>query len=364
MNIATDNIREDIYFSRLVSHQNTLAYMLGKVRGIFNYEGLPLTIPRDVLEGYLTQSGSAVFYEHEGDFFVSDATPYGEADIYGRQVEVSIAHKIDGIQKQLTRRIGVDAVLICNDPERAGLSPLLEEYAALMAQAKLSMLRAFVDLRSTRIIQAKDQNSYEAALAYEDSLRRGDITVMLAEELGDMTGVEVHQTPVQGNPATQIIELTQYVQSLYYGELGLDVNNNLKRAYVSESELEKTTGAPLLDIMHDCRQEAVRDINALFGTDITVSIAETWAGDMNTADNTNAEEADNAQPESDGTAGGSGGSGGSGEPAADEEPDEEGTEEADGDPEEPEEATSEEVTEAAAAMLGEETETAEEADNG
>jgi len=363
MNIATDNIREDIYFSRLVSHQNTLAYMLGKVRGIFNYEGLPLTIPRDVMEGYLTQSGSAVFYEHEGDFFVSDATPYGEADIYGRQVEVSIAHKIDGIQKQLTRRIGVDAVLICNDPERAGLSPLLEEYAALMAQAKLSMLRAFVDLRSTRIIQAKDQNSYEAALAYEDSLRRGDITVMLAEELGDMTGVEVHQTPVQGNPATQIIELTQYVQSLYYGELGLDVNNNLKRAYVSESELEKTTGAPLLDIMHDCRQEAVRDINALFGTDIFVSISETWAGDMSSTDNNPSdEETDNEESTSDGEAGGSGDQQDGGA-EADEEPEADAEGEADADdPEQPEEATADEVTHAADAMLGEDTD--EEADNG
>jgi len=354
-----DDIREDIFFSRVVSHQNTLSYMLGKVRGIFNYESLPLTIPRDVLEGYLTQSGQAVFYEVEGDFFVSEAVPHGEANIYGQETEVSIPHKIDGIQKQLTRTIGKDAVLVVNDPEKVGLSPMLEEYAALMAQAKLTMLRTFVDLRSTRIIQAKDQNSYEAALEYEAALRRGDITVMLAEELGDMSGINVHPTPVQGTPASQTIELTQYIQSMYYGELGLDVNNNMKRAYVSDSELEKTTGAPLLDVMHDCRQEAIRDINALFNLDITVSISETWTGKKSDTGNNQTEEVDDEEPTSDEADRGSGESTGSADgDAGDADGDaEDAGEDAEDAGEEPEEATGAEVTEAAEAMLGETIET-------
>lgn len=276
-----ENAREDLLFNRLVSQESTLSYMLAKVRGIFSYEGLPLTVPRDVLEGYLTQSGQAVIYEHEGDLFVSDTAPDSEPDVYGRNTHVTIHHRIGGVTTTLERTIGVDAVLIENDPEHVGLQPLLEEYATLMAQAKLSFLTTFVNMRNPRIIQAKDQNAAESAMQYENSLRAGEISVLLAEELGDMSGVVVHPTPMQGTPASQVIELAQYIQSMYYGELGLDVNNNMKRTYVSEAELQKTTGAPLLDVMLDCRETAIAAVNALFDREIVVTIDNDWSGETN-----------------------------------------------------------------------------------
>ena len=293
-----------------------------------------------------------MLYAVDDELFVSDTTPEAEPDLYGQNTLVRIDHKRNGVTERIERRIGVDAVLFLNDPEKMGLAPLIEEYAALMAQAKITMLNTFVNMRSTRVIQAKDENAKEAAEEYENALRRGDISVLYAEELGDMSGIVVHQTPVAGTPASQVIELTQYVQSMYYGELGQDVNNNMKRSYVSDSELEKTTGAPLLDVMLDCRRDAVRDVKALFDIDLEVDISETWNGSPSEH---RIEGTDNEEPESGETPGSDEESAGE----AEEQPEEaepEAEQEAEAEPEEAvEEVTEEEVVEATELKLGEDT---------
>lgn len=359
MSNAPDNIREDVYFNRVVSFQTTLDYMLTKVRSIFRYEGLPLTIPHRHLERFLTQDGFAVIYQHEEMLFATNSKPSGGEDMYGDETFVQIDHRSSGKTERLTKVIGVDAAIIRNDPDRIGLEPLLTEYSALMAQGKITMLRNLVDLRGNYIIQAKDEAAYESALAYEEAVRRGDTSVILAEEFDQMEGLVVHSTPISNNPATQTIELIQYINSLYYSELGIKLVNNMKSQYVNETELERSTGSALVSIMLDSRKIGLRDVEALFGATISVAVSDEWNDEQ---------EKDDAQSEGDYEAGGAGSgpadapwSGGGADEASSEE---EGAEEeggSDGAADElealdtdPEEVTGEELAEATGAMLGEE----------
>lgn len=268
---------EDVFINnRLVSHQNASSYMFAKVTEIFRYTNLPLTVPKRILERYLTRNGHAVAYMHDGELFISDELPTGKPNLYGEDTEVTIAHDVGDNADVLTKTIGVDAVLIRNDSDCIGLEPIVTEYAAMTAQAKITVLRNLVDLRSHYIIQAKDQKSYESAVAYEEAVRSGDTAVILAEEFATMDGLIVHSTPIANNPATQTIELFQYINSLYYGELGIDINNNMKREYVSDSEIQKSSGMPLIVNMLQCRLDAVMEINALFDLNIKVCLSEEW----------------------------------------------------------------------------------------
>lgn len=354
------NIYEDVFLgNRLVSMQNHVGYMFAKLVEIFTYEGLPLTIPKRVLERLLTRNGWAIVYEYEGDLFVSDDAPSGKPDLYGDDTAVTIHHRVGDIDERLERQIGVDAVMLRNDTDKIGLEPMILEFSALTAQAKITMLRNLVDLRGNYIIQAKDQRSYESAMAYENAIRNGDTSVILAEEFDVMEGLVVHNTPIANNPATQTIELFQYINAYYYSELGISLNNNMKREYVSESEIQKSTGVPLITNMLACRLEGLRDIEALFDVKIDVRISEEWSDDEEEARN---EEQIPGEDEA-GEAGVGSEAEPEGEPEAEPETEAEEQEEAEGEPaREPDETpeaepvAEEELIEATEALTGEEAE--------
>lgn len=280
MNTAdASNLYEDIFINnRLVNLQHSVDYLFVKARTIFAYDGLPDTMPQRVLEKYLTENGFAVVYEYDGELFCSSAAPSGGEDVYGDPLDVRINHidRQKDINKTLDLTIGVDAVLVRSDYSQIGLQPIIFEFAAMIAQAKITTLRNFVDLRGNYIIQAKDERSYQSALAYEQAIRAGDTAIILAEEFDQMEGLTVHSTPISNNPATQTIELFQFINAYYYSELGVNLNNNMKKQYVNESEVDTSAGMPLVDNMLSCREEAYAEIKRIFGVEITLELASEW----------------------------------------------------------------------------------------
>ena len=275
------NTLEDILIrNRLVSMQNRLDYLHVKVLEIFRYSNLDLTLPKRILESRVTQDGYTIVYEHEGDLFCTQTMPSGKPDVYGECHEVHFTHSNEGESIDMTRTIGVDAVMVRNDAALNGLDPLLTEFALMEAQANITVLDNFMTLRTNRIIQAKDENSYLSAVEYEQQIRDGAPAVIMAEEFDAMEGINVHSTPIPTNAASQTIELFQYISSRYYSELGIVLNNNMKSQYVNEAEMSKSTGMPLIYNMLACRQEAVDEINALFGRNIKVALSGEWNDEM------------------------------------------------------------------------------------
>lgn len=278
--IDTNTYEDLLIRNRLVSMQNQIEYLRVKVLEIFRYTDLDLTLPKRILESRVTQEGFTIVYEHEGKLYCTTTEPSGKQDVYGECHEVHFTHTNEGESIPMTRTIGVDAVMVRNDASRIGLDPLLTELALMMAQAKITALDNFMTLRTNRIIQAKDERSYASAVEYEKQIRDGAPAVILAEEFDAMEGINVHSTPIPSNAATQTIELFQYISSHYYSELGITLNNNMKSQYVSETELGKSTGMPLIYNMLACRQEAIDEINALFNRSIKVCLSEEWNDEL------------------------------------------------------------------------------------
>lgn len=278
--IDTNTYEDLLIRNRLVSMQNQIEYLRVKVLEIFRYTDLDLTLPKRILESRVTQEGFTIVYEHEGNLYCTTTEPSGKQDVYGECHEVHFTHTNEGESIPMTRTIGVDAVMVRNDASRIGLDPLLTELALMMAQAKITALDNFMTLRTNRIIQAKDERSYASAVEYEKQIRDGAPAVILAEEFDAMEGINVHSTPIPSNAATQTIELFQYISSHYYSELGITLNNNMKSQYVSETELGKSTGMPLIYNMLACRQEAIDEINALFNRSIKVCLSEEWNDEL------------------------------------------------------------------------------------
>lgn len=269
---AADSLEDLFITNRMVSYQNTLELLFTKVLEIFEYTNLPETLPKRRLESHLTRNGFAIVYEVDGELFVSDVAPSGKPDVYGDNREVHIPH----FEKNEVRTIGVDAVMVRNDSNKIGLETLLSEFALLTAQAKINFLNGLVMLRTNYLLQAKDENAALSALEFEAQVRAGRSSILFAEEMDDFAGIMVHNTPTSGTPVAQAIQLINFIQSYYYSELGITLNNNLKSQYQSEDELQKSTGIPLIFNMLAERLLSVRDINALFDRDIEVCLSSEW----------------------------------------------------------------------------------------
>lgn len=277
--INANTLEDVIIRNRLVSMQTHIDYLHVKVLEIFRYSGLDLTLPKRILESRVTQDGFTVVYEHEGNLYCTQTMPSGKQDVYGEYHEVHFTHSCEGETIPMSRTIGVDAVMVRNDASLIGLGPLITEFAAFEAQAKVSFLEHFTKLRSTYIIQAKDERSHASAMEFEQQIRDGVPTVVLSEEIAG-GGMDVFQTPVPSNATSELISLVQFITSRYYSELGITLNGNMKSQYVNETELNKSTGMPLIYNMLACRQEAIDEINALFGRDIKVTLSEEWNDEL------------------------------------------------------------------------------------
>lgn len=275
-----NTLEDNLIRNRLVSMQKQIEYLRVKVLEIFHYSGLDRTLPKRILESRVTQDGYTVVYEYGGNLYCTQTMPSGKEDVYGESHEVHFSHSNEGETVDMTRTIGVDAVMVRNDASCLGLEDLLEELVLMSAQAKITILDNFMTLRTNRIIQAKDENSFASALEYERQIRDGAPAAIMAEDFGTLEGINVHSTPIPSNAASQTIELFQYISSYYYSELGIVLNNNMKSQYVNETELGKSTGMPLIYNMLSCRQEAVDEINALFGRDIKVGLSEEWNDEL------------------------------------------------------------------------------------
>lgn len=267
------NTLEEVYInSRELSVMNTIDDTLTKMEGVINYKNLPLTIPKRILAKYAMTKGSYIVYQYKGETYISDAKPSGEPNLYGEPSKVSVKHH----EETLELTLDVDAVLIRNDSYCRGIYDLVTEYAILSAQSKISMWRMLIELRSNNILRAKDENSYQSAMDFLDAQRAGDLAVIMSEDLGGLDGMESYNTPTVAGQATQLIELAQYIKSDYWGEFGVNVNNNMKSQYVNESEISKTTGMPLINNMLECAKDGWARANALFDLDVVPYLSEEW----------------------------------------------------------------------------------------
>ena len=82
----------------------------------------------------------------------------------------------------------------------------------------------------------------------------------------------------RSNAVTQLLEYQQYLRATLYNELGLNANFNMKRAQLSEGEVDVNREAllPFVDDMKRTRVEAYERVNRMYGTNIKVDFYSSW----------------------------------------------------------------------------------------
>ena len=268
------------YYQRYVKDKdkavsNFIDNTLAKTQSMFVYDGLPESLPQSELEQLLQVGGNAFVTEVDGKLYAFSGGAGGTPDVYNRPTEFIVSNPALGLNK--TYKIGTDGVLVKNDTHGNSLLNIIGGYAVLHVDTIISLNTASILSRIPMLISASDDKTKESADTFINKILDGDFSII--GENAFFKGITTHST--QSNTSmqlSQLIELIQYYKASMLNELGLNANYNMKRERLNTSEVSMNIDVllPYVDNMLVERKKAVKAINDLYGTDITVELASTW----------------------------------------------------------------------------------------
>jgi hypothetical protein len=250
-------------------------YMLAKTVSMFEYEGLPETIPYEELEKIIQRNGYAFITEVSGKLYAFAGSIGGELDVYGNPQDITINNVFLNFNKTLN--IAKDGVLIRNDDMRIGLMPLYEKANTFLVENDINMMVWGYNSRAQKLISAPDDKTKESAEQYLKKLLDGDLSVIGENALFD--GVKIQNSANTGGvTAQQMVEFQQYIKATMYNEVGISANFNMKRERLVSSEVEQTEDSlfPFVYNMMKCRIKGVEALNKKYSLNVNVDFGSIW----------------------------------------------------------------------------------------
>jgi len=269
---------------------NYVLMMFDRTNQMFEYKGLPDTIPAYMLELYLQINGHIGWLEWNGKLYALPGGWGGAPDPYYRPTIYIVANPALGGSHdckivnhlppfdETVWSTKPDCVLMRNDTNMRGLFYLFSRYATELSENDISIRSAQINSRQQSIIAASTDREIASARAYIKALEDGKLEAVMDQAMATK-GIRATNVSVQSaNVIIQLIELQQYLKASWYNEIGLNANFNMKREYLSEEELTSQTDTliPLIDDMLRCRKEAIDVVNSTFGTSISVEKNSAW----------------------------------------------------------------------------------------
>lgn len=250
-------------------------YTLSKTLSMFEYMGLPETIPSRELEKMLQKVGYAFVTEVEGNLYAFTGGIGGEQDVYGNPTTITINNVALGFNKTLN--IAEDGVLIYNDDMMCGLLPLLNKYNSALVENDINVLLVGYNSRMQTLLSASDDKTKASAEEFLNRMVGGDIGVIGEAAMFD--GVKSHNAGAnQGNAITALIEFHQYIKGGLNNEIGLKSNFNMKRERLTSGEIDSVDDElyPFVDNMMKCRMSAIEEINSKYSLSVEIDYGSIW----------------------------------------------------------------------------------------
>lgn len=202
-------------------------YMLNRTQSMFEWQGLPESIPQRSLELYLQVNGYVGIAKHNGELYALRGGRGGEPDPYYMPTIYTVANPALNWSDNLD--IGKNCVVIPNDALYIGLMPMMRKYATAISEVELSIDVANVNSRLALVMSAQDDRTRESALKMLGDLRVGKPGVVADSAFLEGIKTQPGATAAASGAIRELIELLQYQRANWYHELGLDANYNMKR---------------------------------------------------------------------------------------------------------------------------------------
>lgn len=252
---------------------------LTKTLKMFEYDGLPETIPYRELEKILQLNSFAYWLKKNDKIYVFWGGLGGKPDEYYRPTNFIVANPYLEFYK--TVKVNEEGVLMWNDYAHMGLSLMIRRYAELMAECDITLRFGLINSRLVAILSAMDDTAKASAEGLLEDVEEGrKLGVILGDSWIDENGnVKVYDyRKAQTNDIKDVMELQQYLKASFWNDIGIQANYNMKREAINGNEagMNEESLKPFVDDMLECRKEAIEKINKQFGLNITVRFSSSW----------------------------------------------------------------------------------------
>lgn len=249
-------------------------YMLTKTLSMFDYSGLPETIPEKELERILQEKGFAFIYKWDDDVVAFSGSLSGDMNYYNNPTEINIMNN----KTKKTKTVPLnDGVLILNDDYKLGILKLINKYNTLINENEISIVMANYNNRVQKIISASDDRTKESAKQYLNKVVDGELAII--GESAFLEDLKVQGSNTSNNQSlSDMIELNQYLKGSLLNELGIQANTNNKKERLITAEVaqDKELLYPLVNNMYNNRVDGVNAINEKFGLHVSVDYGSVW----------------------------------------------------------------------------------------
>lgn len=245
--------------------------LLNKTMHIFQYEGLPSSIPERELEKILQTTGNCTIASVNGILYAFDGKLGDRLDEYYRPTASIVSNPYLEFYKEL--KIDDECVVIHNNSTWTPVYHMADRYITQMVENDVTQNLANISTRMSYIINCSDDDDKIAADRFIQNLMDGELEALCAD--GFFGAIQTQPFGNNSsNSVTQLIEYAQWLRGSLLNEFGITDNLNIKREYVNSDELAMYNEPikPLVFDMLYTRQEAVEKINNMFGTSISVKV--------------------------------------------------------------------------------------------
>lgn len=251
---------------RVLTHYFNELMLIAK--SIYEWVGLPDNMDEKWIENYLFSEGKCLFFKDDiRGHMVTSLAPNGRFNTYNEETIVR-PHAIEYFSKEVLVN-GEDCVIIRNNDESLPTTESIQLFAFKLAQVERTIHVNIEALKTPVVVECTDKER----MSYRNFMkqRNDNEPMMFVSDKMNTNGIKVHAL----NPPLVFkdLELQKHMiwnEAMTY--LGLNNSNQDKRERLVTNEVEANNEQVegCLNAGLKARERACREINRIFGTNISV----------------------------------------------------------------------------------------------
>lgn len=256
-----------------------------KIFSVFRFNELPEIQDKDFLQETLFREGVMVGFTPRNSAFpiLMNGSPTGYNMFY-HPSQFIVANPVLG---NYTLTIGVDCELLDLghvNGDFYSFEPLVVRYASLLASIDGSLNMTLMNSRVAQVFTSDSNATLKTMQKVYDDVSEGKPAVFLAKGLRDDVEMKPYFNNVKNTYiGTELLQDRQTIMNQFLTEIGINNANTQKRERLITAEADSNQGEvkaivdEVLDRMNICFDK----INAMFGTNMSVSLNTKVVGDSN-----------------------------------------------------------------------------------
>lgn len=250
-------------------------YLYEKLIRIFKYENLPPTIPRDALENYILSNGYGGVTKNPIYGLVAvPCTKYG-VGLYPNYEP--LAQYCTPLMQGTNLTIGRDIVVIKNNSYQISCDSIVKRYARMLADFDATENIIISNMRMQVLPSFDNEDSAESFKAVMVANRLGQVDSVIDKSFLQKGTFTPYASSANSTKINDVVSARNEVLRTFLAEIGItSANDKRERMVVDEVNVNSQMLLFNVSDMLECRQKAVEQINALYGTNITVDLSDEY----------------------------------------------------------------------------------------